>query len=186
MGTYETEGFECVIVDDAWLSRAKAYGTQRESLNGGNDTAAYRHNGSLPYSSLTAQRLAVVGEVAAHFYFKVDPEATTFVVDRTAADYEALRANADLTVGGRKIEVRNSTNPARPLPIKQKDVAAKALVVQVHVQMQDRKPTGRVYLLGWADAVEDYKKCSNVRNGTAYKAYKRPMADLAPLLGVPA
>jgi hypothetical protein len=183
MGVYETD---YVIVDDVWLARAKDYGTQRESLNGGNDTAAYRHNGSLPYSSLTAQRLAVVGEVAAHFYFGVEAEDTVFVVDRTAADYEALRANADLTVGGRKIEVRNSTDPARPLPIKQKDVAANALVVQVHVQMEAGRPTGKVFFLGWADAAQDYAKCLHKRNGTGYKAYKRSMADLAPLLGVAA
>lgn len=172
------EAYDFVTVSEQWLARSKSLGTQRESLNGGNDTPAYAHNGVLPYTSLTASRLAVVAEVGAHFYFEVDPESTVFVVDRTEANYERLRANADLTWQGRKIEVRNATSPSRPIPIKEKDVAANAIVVQTFVEMSGGRPTGRVYFLGWADAAIDYYKCGFKRNGTAYKAYKKPMADL--------
>lgn len=178
---------EFIEIDNTWLERAKQYGTERDAQNGGNDTAAYRHNGPLPYSSLTASRLAVVGEVAAHLYFGVDPSTTTYVFKREDYARAGIKNNADLTVNGRKVEVRNATNPSRPIPIKEKDVKANAIVVQVYVEMETlasggKKPTGKVYFLGWADAPVDYNKTSNKRNGTAYKAYKRPMSDLSGVL----
>lgn len=174
--------YDFVVVSEEWLAKSFDYGTMRHKANGGNDTPAYAHSGSLPYSSLTASRLSVVGEVAAHLYFGVDPESTTYFVERTQAAYEDLRANADLTVNGRKVEVRNATDASRPIPIKEKDVAAGAIVVQVLVQMSGGRPTGRVYFLGWADAVKDYEGCYIKRNGTAYKSFKRDMSDLAGVL----
>lgn len=171
-----------VFVSNEWLAKAKDWGTERVQVNGGNNTPAYAHTGRLPYSNLTANRLAVVAEVGAHLLFGVDPEATTFVVDRTAANYEALRTNADLVVAGRKIEVRNSAVTTSPLPIKQKDVAANAIVVQAHVEMKDKRPTGRVYFLGWADAATDYAITLKKRHGTAYRFAKREMETLDALL----
>lgn len=171
--------YDYIDLDSTWLAFSKQAGTERDSLNGGNNTPAYAHNNPLPYSSLTAARLAVVGEVAGHFYLGVDPNNTVFVVDRTEANYAALKASADLTVGGRKIEVRNCAVPTSPLPIKEKDVAANAIVIQVHVEMAEGKPTGKVYFLGWADAAKDYEKTRTKISGTAYKYLKRNMGDLS-------
>ena len=175
---YEFAEPEVVTVPAEWIAKAKEFGTQRDALNGGNDTPAYAHNGPLPYSSLTASRLAVLAEVAVHFYLGVDPEATVFVVDRTAANYQALKAAADLEWHGRKIEVRNSTRETSPIPIKEKDVAANAIVIQAHVVMKDGRPTGEVKILGWADAAKDYERCFTKRAGTAYKVVKKPLSRL--------
>jgi hypothetical protein len=173
---------EKVFVPEEWLAKAKKYGEQRVALNGGNDSAGYRHDGKLPLSNLTANRLAVVGEIGALLYFGLDPNDTVFVVERSAANYKALRANADLMVGGRKVEVRNAVRRTSPIPIRPKDVAADAVVVQTMVEMDGGKPTGWVYFLGWADAKADYQHAANKRHGVAYKAIKRDMADLGGLL----
>jgi len=171
---------ENVSVSNEWLLKAHAYGTQRNNLNGGNDTPAYAHNGRLPFSSLTASRLAVVAEVGAHFYFKVDPEATVFVVDRTDANYEALRAAADLEVNGWQVEVRNATKRTSPLPIKDKDNKPNKVVVQARVVMENGRPTGEVEFLGWRYGT-DYR-ASEAKRGTDYRHYKYDMAEIHDVL----
>ena len=176
--------FESVQVPAEWVQKAKDIGTARDSKNGGNDTAAYAHTGRLPYSSLTASRLAALGEVAAHFYFGVDPEGTEFVVDRTEANYKALKANADLRVNGYKIEVRNCANKSNPIPVKKKDADANAIVVQVHVEMdvEGKRPTGKVEFIGWRNAATSYRP-QHARRGTDYREWKLPMSDLNDFLG---
>lgn len=176
---------EYVLVTEEWLAKAKTYGSQRNALNGGNDTPAYAHTGRLPYSSLTASRLAVVAEVGAHFYFGVDPESTVFVVDRTEANYEALRASADLMVNGWNVEVRNSARTTSPLPIKEKDNKPNKIVVQAHVEMEPTetggsRPTGRVFFLGWRYGT-DYVPW-RAKAGTSYMAIKNDVADLKKVL----
>ena len=169
-------------VDEQWLAFAKAIGDMREDANGNNDTPAYNHNATLPFTSRTASRLAVVGEIAGHFYFGVDPESTVFFVDRTEANYKALKAAADLTVNGRKVEIRNSARTTSPLPIKEKDRDADAIVIQVHVEMADKRPTGKVYFLGWREG-KDYRP-AQAKAGTDYRHVKHPMSDLKAVLGL--
>lgn len=177
--------YDSITVPAEWLAKAKQYGTQRDLQNGGNDTPAYAHNKPLPYSSLTASRLAVVAEVAACLYFGVDPESITFVVDRSAANYASLRASADLTVNGHLVEVRNSTRQGSPLPIKSKDAKAGAYVVQAHVVMEPtetggKRPTGEVVFLGWQPG-SGYRPEQAYR-GTDYRHTKLPMSDLTAVL----
>lgn len=173
---------ESINVSKDWLAKSKQYGTQRDAANGNNDTPAYAHNGRLPYTSLTASRLAVVGEVAAHFYLGVDPEATVFYVDRSVANYWALKANADLKVNGRKVEIRNSARMDSPLPIKEKDKNVNAIVIQVHVEIDNGRPTGKVYFIGWREG-KDYRP-DRAKRGTDYRHVKNDMADLKAVLGL--
>lgn len=147
---------ETVRVSEALLKAAKAVHEARQEQNkSGKDAGEYNH--SLTKGRYTPERAAfygVIGEMAVYEWlgYSIHDGRVQWVVERDEnGKYPAgLRKNADLTVRGTKIEVRNSDNPNNDLAVKHKDVRADALNLQVHVHVDEAgEPTGEVTLVGW-------------------------------------
>lgn len=116
-------------------------------------------------TSLQNNCLAVMGEMAAVKFLGFDDEVVQnqhpdiwagFV--RTE-DYHLLK-QPDIAS---KFEVRTCRKRSNPVPVRWKDVKAEAIILHVYVDFDwtengtKVKPTGEVEILGWADAVEDWK-----------------------------
>lgn len=146
---------EKVEVPADLLEACKAWGKAREEENkNAKNAKAYDHDAKLPWTSLQASCYAVVGEVAVALWFGLDPWKMTWVHHRNAnGRYDkSLHTDADLKVGKSKIEVRNCVSRFNPIYVKPKDVRADAYVVQVHVVLEDGRPTGQVEIIGWIEA----------------------------------
>lgn len=146
---------ETVLLDGDTIEKCKQWAAARQEQNTGHgDAREYRNNAVMKYTSEEANLYGLMGEVAVCQWLGLPVDQQRWVVyrDSDGRYEESLSKNADLFFAGRKVEVRNITYLESPLKIKDKDIAADALMVKVYVEVEDGQATGKVTLMGWTNA----------------------------------
>lgn len=166
-----------VFIEQDIIIKCKNWGEQRVNQNAGaKDAIAYQHN-KLPHSSLTANRLGVIGEVAVARWIEIDIDNHQWVYERNeSGKYDKeIHKQSDLKWRGINIEVRNTFNRNNPIYVKQKDIRIKALVIQTHCEMENGVPTGNVDLTGWCWANRSGRYVASKQYYEVSGRQKKPM-----------
>lgn len=153
-----------VTLSEDQVRMAGNLGTLRTNENkGGRDNPDYDPN-RFTLTNLQNNVLAVIGEMGCLIYLGYGEDVLTnqnhdvWCGYVPKGQYHLLKQPDIAGV----IEVRTTRKRGNLLPIRTKDVNSKAILLHAYVDFDwtddnKVKPTGEVEILGWANAVEDFK-----------------------------
>lgn len=154
-----------VTLSNEHMRMARSLGLLRSNENEGTNDIPDYDKERFNLTSLQNNCLAIMGEMAALKYLGFDEEVLENQRTEIWAGYVPkgeyhLLKQPDIAG---KFEVRTCRKRSNPVPVRWKDVQAKAIILHVYVDFDWDKtgtkviPTGEVDILGWADAEEDWK-----------------------------